>query len=253
MKLYSWNVNGVRAATRNGFLDWMKKASPDVLCLQETKALPDQLDENLTNPPGYNVYWHSAVKKGYSGVATFSKPEPVLVENGIGIDKYDEEGRVLRTDFDDFVLFNIYFPNAQRDLGRVDFKMEFCDLVLDKCNELVAQGKNVLVCGDYNTAHKEIDLKHPKPNQNNAGFLPVERAWIDKFIENGYVDTFRQFNREADQYTWWTYRLNARERNIGWRIDYFFVSENALHRVKNAGILPEVKGSDHCPVFIEWE
>lgn len=253
MKLYSWNVNGIRAAHKKGFAEWMNSEQPDVLCLQETKAQPQQLEETVVNPEGYHAHWYSAERKGYSGTVTFSKTAPENVVRGIGKELFDSEGRVLRTDFDSISLFNIYFPNAQRELTRVDFKMEFCDMVLQECNRLVKEGRQVIVTGDYNTAHKEIDLKNPKSNQKNAGFLPVERAWIDTFIENGYIDTFRMFNNEPGQYTWWSYRMDARKRNIGWRLDYFFVSENMKQRVKGAGILPDVMGSDHCPVYLEIE
>ncbi|TFG96065.1 MAG: exodeoxyribonuclease III [Calditrichales bacterium] len=251
MKIYSWNVNGIRAASQKGYQDWFESASPEILCLQETKAQPDQLEETMVEPNGYKSYWNSAEKKGYSGVATFSKAQPESVSYGINDALFDNEGRVIESDYGDFVLFNIYFPNGRRDLSRVEYKLTFCERVLDRCNALVAAGKNVVVCGDYNTAHKEIDLTNPKANQKTTGFLPEERAWMDRFIENGYVDTFRHFNDKPDQYTWWSYRFSARQKNIGWRIDYFFVNEKFLPRVKDAFILPEILGSDHCPVGIE--
>jgi exodeoxyribonuclease-3 len=251
LKIYSWNVNGIRAAARKGFNDWLGESSPDILCLQETKAHREQLDNDLAKPDGYTSYWNSAEKKGYSGVVTYSKAEPLSVKFGLGLEEFDGEGRVIETEYDDFVLFNIYFPNGKRDLSRVEYKLAFSDAVLDRCETLKAQGKNLIICGDYNTAHKEIDLRYPKANQKTTGFLPEERAWIDKFIAHGYVDTLRQFNQEPGQYTWWTYRLDARNRNIGWRIDYFFVNESFMPRVKDAFIVPEILGSDHCPLGIE--
>ncbi len=251
LKIYSWNVNGIRAAAQKGLTDWLGETSPDILCLQETKAQREQLDNHLAQPDGYMAFWNSAEKKGYSGVVTYSKAEPLAVKYGLGLEEYDGEGRVIETEYEEFILFNIYFPNGKRDLSRVGYKLAFSDAVLDRCEKLKAQGKNLIICGDYNTAHKEIDLRYPKANQKTTGFLPEERAWIDKFIAHGYVDTLRQFNQEAGQYTWWTYRLDARNRNIGWRIDYFFVNESFMPRVKDAFILPEILGSDHCPLGIE--
>lgn len=251
MKLYSWNVNGIRAAAGKGYRDWMQQTDADIVCLQETKAQPEQLEKDLVRPDGYYSSWNSAQKKGYSGVATLSKTRPLEEEKGIGIEAFDHEGRVIESVFPEFTLLNIYFPNGRRDHSRVDYKLAFCDAVLERCNRLRTSGANLVICGDFNTAHKEIDLKYPKANKDTTGFLPRERAWIDKFIDNGYVDTFRQFNNEPDQYTWWTYRLNARERNIGWRIDYFFISSTFLPALKDAFILAEVPGSDHCPLGIE--
>jgi exodeoxyribonuclease-3 len=253
LNIYSWNVNGIRAAAEKGFNDWFKNSKPDIACLQETKAQREQLKTELASPKDYHSDWNSAQKKGYSGVATFSRIKPIKVNYGLGIEEYDCEGRVIESWFDDFILFNIYFPNGGRDHSRVDFKLKFCDAVLERCEYLKKQDKNLIICGDYNTAHKEIDLKNPKANQNSTGFLPNERAWIDKFIQHGYVDTFRHFNQEPGQYTWWTYRFSAREKNIGWRIDYFFVNEKFLSSVKDAFILAEIKGSDHCPIGIEIE
>lgn len=251
MKLYSWNVNGIRAAIKNGYAEWFDKVSPDVLCLQETKANKEQVDPKYAEPENYYAFWNSAQKKGYSGVATFTKKNPDHTIYKFGIDKFDTEGRLIFNDFGEFVLYNIYFPNGQRDHNRVPFKLEFYDTFLAHAEQNRKSGKHIVVCGDFNTAHKEIDLTHPKANKNTTGFLPIERAWLDKFVEYGYVDTFRHFNREPEQYTWWTYRMNARQRNIGWRLDYFFVNREFLSRVKNAFILQEVMGSDHCPVGIE--
>lgn len=254
LKLVSWNVNGIRAAINKGFADWLSKEQPDLLGIQETKAHPEQVDGKLVLPDDYNLYWNSAERKGYSGVAAFSKREPLSVQKGFHIDRFDIEGRVISLEYPEFTLLNIYFPNGQRDLGRLQYKMDFYDTTLEYCQALRKQGRKVIVCGDFNTAHKEIDLKNPKENVKTSGFLPVERQWIDKFIAHGYVDVFRAFHPdEPGQYSWWTYRFNARARNIGWRIDYFFVSNDLLDSVKDAYILPEVMGSDHCPVVLELE
>ena len=253
MRLISWNVNGIRAADRKGFFDWFKKYSPDIFCVQEIKAMPDQFPKHLKNTPGYHIYINSAKRKGYSGVATYTKHKPIDVKKGFGIEKFDSEGRTLITEFDDFVLFNIYFPNGKQSQERLDYKLEFYDTFLDYAENLKAEGKNIVVCGDFNTAHKEIDLARPKANEKISGFLPIERAWIDRFIDHGYTDTFREFNERPDQYTWWSIRTRARERNVGWRIDYFFVNNEILPKVKDAFILQDVMGSDHCPIGIEIE
>jgi len=251
MRLISWNVNGIRAADRKGFFKWFQQESPDIFCIQEIKALPDQFPNHLKNTPNYHIYINSAERKGYSGVATYSKKKPNKMKKGFGIEKFDLEGRTLITEFDDFVLFNIYFPNGKQSQERLDYKLEFYDTFLDCADNLRAEGKHIIVCGDFNTAHKEIDLARPKANENISGFLPIERAWIDRFIEHGFVDTFREFNTKPDQYTWWSMRTKARERNVGWRIDYVFVNKEFLPNVKNAFILQEIMGSDHCPIGIE--
>ncbi len=251
MRIFSWNVNGVRAIEKKGFLDWVDQIAPDVLCIQETKAHFEQLPDTLKDIDGYHGYWHSGERKGYSGVATFSKKEPLHVQYGLGIEKYDKEGRVLITEFEDFLLYNIYFPNGQKDEHRLQYKLDFYDDLLEILNEQVASGVNVLVGGDWNTAHQEIDLANPKANQNNSGFMPVERAQIDTYIENGYVDTFRLFHDEPERYSWWTYRFGARQRNIGWRIDNFFTNQDFIENIADADIHEDVMGSDHCPVSIE--
>ena len=251
MKLFSWNVNGVRAIEKKGFLDWLSSASPDVLCIQETKAKFEQLPDTLQNIDGYFSYWHSAEKLGYSGVATFSKKEPLHVQYGLGIDKYDKEGRVLITEFDNFLLYNIYFPNGQKDEIRLQYKLDFYDDLLEILDDQVASGNNVIVAGDWNTAHKEIDLANPKANANYSGFMPVERAQLDTYVDHGYVDSFRLFHDEPDRYSWWTYRFGARQRNIGWRIDYFFTNQEFADNISDADIHEDVMGSDHCPVSIE--
>ena len=251
MKLFSWNVNGVRAIEKKGFLDWLSSESPDVLCIQETKAKFEQLPDTLQNIDGYFSYWHSAEKLGYSGVATFSKKEPLHVQYGLGIDKYDKEGRVLITEFDNFLLYNIYFPNGQKDEIRLQYKLDFYDDLLEIIDDQVASGNNVIVAGDWNTAHKEIDLANPKANANYSGFLPVERAQLDTYVDHGYVDSFRLFHDEPDRYSWWTYRFGARQRNIGWRIDYFFTNQEFADNISDADIHEDIMGSDHCPVSIE--
>jgi exodeoxyribonuclease-3 len=251
MKILSWNVNGIRAADRKGLFDWFKNESPDILCLQEIKAMSEQIPSHLRNAPGYNFYINPAEKKGYSGVATFTKEKPKDVKHGFGISKFDTEGRILITEFPSFTLFNIYFPNGKKNQERLDYKLDFYDTFLSYADNLKAKGKNIIVCGDFNTAHNEIDLARPKENEKISGFLPIERAWIDTFIDHGYIDTFRYFNKEAHNYSWWDFKTRARERNVGWRIDYFFTNKDFIPHVKKAFILKDVMGSDHCPIGIE--
>ena len=250
-KILSWNVNGIRAVKGKGFLKWLSEESPDILCLQETRAQPEQLDKDLLEPEGYHTYWNYPERKGYSGVATFTREKPQqLVQYDFGHTDFGLEGRVLRTEYPEFTLFNIYFPNGKKDETRLKYKMDFYDTFLQFADSLKAKGKKLVICGDFNTAHKEIDLARPKENEKISGFLPMERAWLDKFVAHGYVDTFRHFNQEPNQYSWWDLKSGARARNVGWRIDYFFVSENLLTSLARAFILPEVIGSDHCPVGI---
>lgn len=251
LRMVSWNVNGLRAVHRKGFLKWFLEDDPDILCLQETKVSYDQLPKTLKRVDGYHPYFCEAEKKGYSGVAIYSKIKPLKVEYGFGIKKFDDEGRILIAHFEKFTLLNIYFPNGKMSEERLNYKLEFYDALLEHTNNLKSEGKNVVICGDLNTAHKEIDIARPKANEKISGFLPVERAWIDKFLKNGYVDTFRMFNKQPEQYTWWSYRSRARERNVGWRLDYFFINEEFRESVKSAGILSDVMGSDHCPVDLE--
>ncbi|MBI4430766.1 MAG: exodeoxyribonuclease III [Candidatus Omnitrophica bacterium] len=253
LKLISWNVNGLRSAARCGLLDWLGKEKPDILCLQETKADPGQVEEIVSRLSGYHVYFNSAKRKGYSGVATWTRAKPARVISGMGIPKFDEEGRVLITEFPSFALYNVYFPNGGRDLSRVPFKLEFYGELLRQLNARKQKGEHLVVCGDYNTAHKEIDLKNPKSNQGTSGFLPEEREWLDRYIKEGYMDVFRRFHPEPERYTWWSYMFNARARNIGWRIDYHLVSENSASRCVDAYHLPDVPGSDHCPVALIWK
>lgn len=252
MKILSWNVNGIRSVGGKGFFDWLVRELPDVICIQETKANPGQLDDTYLAPLGFQSHWHSARKPGYSGVAIYSRRSPKNVVEGIGIGEIDSEGRVLVADFADFTVVNAYFPNSQREHARLPYKLSFCDAILKFVERLRKEGRFVILCGDYNIAHKEIDLRNPKANADNAGFLPEERSWMDKFLgEHGWVDTFRKFTPDPGHYSWWSYRPGVREKNIGWRLDYHCVNPEFASSVKNAFILPEVYGSDHCPVGIE--
>ncbi|MCK4863303.1 MAG: exodeoxyribonuclease III [Dehalococcoidales bacterium] len=250
MKLLSWNVNGIRAIKGKGFLDWFYKESPDIICLQETKARPEQLDADLIEPPGYHTYWNYGERKGYSGVAVFTKEEPIGVRYDFGDSDIDIEGRVIVAEYPGFTLFDIYYPNGKKDQERLDYKMNFYDTFLKYADSLKNAGKKLVICGDVNTAHNEIDLTHPRENSKVSGFLPEERAWIDKFLAHGYVDTFRHFNNEPNHYTWWDMKTGARARNVGWRLDYFFISEDLLPSLADAFIMPGVMGSDHCPLGI---
>lgn len=250
MKILSWNVNGIRAAISKGFKEWVKEEQPDILCVQETKADPALIDEALLNIEGYFSYWSAGVKKGYSGVAVFTKDEPLSIKKGFGIERFDCEGRILIAEYRDFTLLNIYFPNGQMNEERLKYKMDFYDATLDYCEKLKDEGRKLIICGDYNTAHREADIKNAKANEKYSGFLPIERQWIDKFISYGYIDTFRALHPDEVKYSWWSYRFSARQKNVGWRIDYFFVTHNLIYNVKEAGILNEVLGSDHCPVSL---
>ncbi len=252
MRLISWNVNGIRAVHKKGmFLEWIEEEQPDVVCLQETKAHETQLPEALTKVEGYSSWFSMPERKGYSGVALYSKAEPRSVSFGLGVERFDNEGRTVVADFDDFVLLGIYFPNGKRSAERLRYKMEFYDAFLDYVDNLRRKGRSVVVCGDVNTAHKEIDLARPKENEKISGFLPEERSWMDTFLEHGYVDTFRQFNHDPGNYSWWDQMTRARDRNVGWRIDYFFTDSDFASNLSNGFILPDVMGSDHCPVGIE--
>ncbi len=252
VSLVSWNVNGIRAVEKKGFVDIVKSLSPDVFAVQETKAQPDQLSADLRKIDGYASYWHSAERKGYSGVAVYTKKEPERVIYGLGQDLFDSEGRVITLEFSDYYLINAYFPNAQHGLKRIGYKLDFNGAVLDFAKEL-SRKKSTVLCGDFNVAHKAIDLANPKSNQKNPGYSPEEREWMDRFISEGFVDTFRKFDPEPDNYTWWSYRHNAREKNIGWRIDYFCVDPGSEKRVVGAEILDGIMGSDHCPVRLDFK
>jgi exodeoxyribonuclease-3 len=253
MNIISWNVNGVRAVEKKGFCEWLEKESPDIICLQETKAEPSQLSERLKKPLAndgseYKTFWSSARKKGYSGTAIFTKTEPLDVLP-FGIAEFDDEGRVLQAVYRDFVLITAYFPNSQDGGARLPYKLDFCAAMLERCRNLVETGRSVVLCGDYNIAHKPIDLARPSENEGNAGYLPEERAWMDTFTASGFADTFRHFHPdEPDNYTWWSYRADARGKNIGWRLDYFCVDRPMLPRIRSSVIMRELEGSDHCPV-----
>ncbi len=251
MKLVSWNVNGIRACGKNGFLNWFADEKADVVCVQEIKARPEQLDPSFQNPLKYHSFWNPADKPGYSGTAVFSKSEPIDVKFGLGIPEMDSEGRVMILKYPKFTLVNSYFPNSQREHTRLPFKLAFCKQFLKTVDGLREKGENVIMCADWNIAHQEIDLKNPKTNRKNAGFLPEERAWMDQFIKAGYVDVFRQFQKEGDHYTWWSYRPGVRERNVGWRLDYFMSNIEFKDRLKSSVHRTDVLGSDHCPVVLE--
>lgn len=252
LSLYSWNVNGIRAIHKKGFLDWLNNTSPDILCLQETKAEADQLPTDLRNPSGYHSYFFSSsTRKGYSGVAIYSKLKPRSITCGFGIPQFDQEGRTIIADYGYFLVFGVYFPNGQSSPERLDYKMQFYNAFLNHIEKLHAEGRNIIVCGDFNTAHKEIDLARPKANENISGFLPIERNWIDRLISSGYCDTFRSFNQSGNEYTWWNYRSFARERNVGWRLDYFFANKEFMPNVTNASIHKTIVGSDHCPISLD--
>jgi len=247
--IISWNVNGIRAAEKKGLYEWLQTESPDILCLQETKAQEEQLGEKFFKQKGYIPYFMSAEKKGYSGVAVYTKGKPISIRN-LNIEEFDNEGRTIVLEYKNFTLINCYFPNSQSEGKRLGYKTGFNEAVHSLCKTLVKEGKNIVLCGDYNVAHKAIDLTHPKANVKNPGYLPEEREWMDKFIDSGYVDTFRMFNTEPENYSWWSYRTNAREKNAGWRIDYFCVNKEFKKKVKSADILKHVMGSDHCPVQV---
>ena len=250
LKILSWNVNGIRAARGKGLLEWLDRESPDILCVQETKAHPEQLDSDLVEPNGYYAYWNYPEITGYSGVATFTREKPISVQNGFGVPEFDLEGRLIIAKYPEFTLSNVYFPNGKKNEIRLKYKMDFYEVFLQFAEGLKAKGEKLIICGDFNTAHEEIDLARPKENEKVSGFLPMERAWMDKLVAHGYVDTFRHFTKEPDQYTWWDLKSRARERNVGWRLDCFFVTEGLLESVSNAFIMPEIMGSDHCPVGI---
>lgn len=248
MKLMSWNVNGIRAILKKDFVENITSVNPDILCLQETKAHPDQVDKMLHDFEYH--YWNTAEKKGYSGTAIFSKVKPISVTYGMNLPEHDTEGRIITAEFENFYLITVYTPNSKRELLRLSYRQEWDRLFLEYMKELDAK-KPVIVCGDLNVAHTEIDLTHPKTNRRSAGFTDEERAGFDNIVAGGFVDTFRHFYPEKIQYTWWSYMFNARAKNIGWRIDYFVVSKRFTEKLKDARILDQIMGSDHCPVFLE--
>jgi exodeoxyribonuclease-3 len=246
-------VNGIRAVYKKGNWDWIIKQNPDIFCIQETKAEAEQLPEEVRNPKGYFSYFdHSKGRKGYSGVAIYTKIKPLKVEYEMGVKTLDQEGRLLAVYFKDFVLINVYFPNGGGGPERLKYKLEFYDEFLKYIEKLRKKGHKIIFCGDVNTAHEEIDLARPKENVKNTGFLPIERAWMDKIVKHGYVDTFRYFYPDKkDAYTYWDMKTFARDRNVGWRIDYFFISSDLTKNLKSVGIFDSVLGSDHCPLYID--
>ena len=250
MKLYSWNVNGIRAAEKKGLGDWIQSEQPDVLGIQELKATEDQLPDTLKQIDGYHAFFNPAERKGYSGTAVYYKEEPLNIHTGLSDDRFNHEGRTIVMEYPDFTLYNIYFPNGGQGDDRLQFKMDFYDCFQKDVNALVAEGKRVIVCGDVNTAHTEIDLKNPKSNAKRSGFLPIEREWVTQFLNDGYIDTYRYFYPDQIEYSWWSYRFNARANNAGWRIDYFFASDNAKDLLEDAAIHTDVMGSDHCPISL---
>ena len=253
MKVISYNVNGIRAALKKGFMEWLTAADPDVLCIQETKAHPDQLDLQIFEDAGYPYnYWFSAQKKGYSGVAVLSKKEPRNVAYGTSIESMDFEGRNLRLDFEELSVMSLYLPSGTND-ARLEFKLNYMAQFQDYVDELKKEIPNLLICGDYNICHEAIDIHNPAQNKNTSGFLPVEREWIGNFIDSGFIDTFRHLNKEPHNYTWWSYRANARNNNKGWRIDYCMASQPLEPNLKRSFILPEARHSDHCPLGVEFE
>lgn len=254
--LVSWNVNGLRAAMKKDFLGSLQRLDADVVAIQETKLQPAQLDEAMARVPGYASFWsHCEGKKGYSGVGVYSRLAPLRTGTGIGLARFDREGRIIELDFGRFVFFNVYFPNGQMSAERLQYKLDFYDAFFDYTDALRGQGRSLVIGGDYNTAHNEIDLANPKANEKTSGFLRIERDWLDRIIARGYVDTFRRLHPDAVRYSWWTYRFKARERNIGWRIDYLFVSEDLIKngRVREAFIADDIQGSDHCPIGVVLE
>ena len=252
MKIYSWNVNGIRSVAKNGFVAWLTKEKPDLLCVQETKAHPDQLSFDLKMIDHYRVDFASAHKAGYSGVATYSIPEPNKVQIGLNQQRFDQEGRAIVSYYPNFILLNIYFPNGKASQERLQYKMAFYQYLLAYLPDLKKVNQNIIITGDVNTAHQEIDLARPKANEHISGFLKEERAWIDQLLNSGFIDSYRYFYpQQKDAYTWWSQRTAARKRNVGWRIDYFFVSQSLKKNLQAATIHREVPGSDHCPISIE--
>jgi exodeoxyribonuclease-3 len=251
VRITTWNVNGYRAAHQKGLREKIEAIQPDVLCLQEVKANPAQLPEELHTLPGYTSLWNPASKPGYSGVATFLRTPSLEFQFGMGMDQFDQEGRLIMTRHRDFLLFNIYFPNGQRGQERIEYKLAFYSALLEWCDRLHNAGEKIILTGDFNTAHREIDLAHPRQNATTSGFLPEERVWIDKYLEHQFYDAYRQLYPDKIEYTWWTYISNARSRNVGWRIDYFLVSQDLMPSVKEVVIHNDITGSDHCPVSID--
>ncbi len=252
MRIFSWNVNGIRAVIRKGFTDWLQKEKPDVVCIQETKIQNNQLTQAISDLQVISLIFFCR-KKGYSGVAIYSKKKPTKIVHGFGVEKFDMEGRVIQAYFDNLVVISTYFPNGKRDEDRLQYKYDFYADYLPYLVKLTQSGLDVVVCGDYNTAHKEIDLARPKENKKISGFLPLEREWLDKYEKAGFIDTFRYLHPDKVQYSWWSHFARSRERNVGWRIDYNFASTSLSSRIKQAKIYDQVTGSDHCPIMVEIE
>lgn len=253
MKIISYNLNGIRAAINKGLVEWLKSEAPDIFCIQELKANEDQVDTKEITELGYECYWHSAVKKGYSGVAIFSKIKPNHIEYGCGIEKYDFEGRVIRADYDTFSILSVYHPSGSSGDERQEFKMEWLKDFYLYIENLKKTIPNLIISGDLNICHQAIDIHNPKSNAKSSGFLPEERAWVDEFLSLGFHDTYRIFHPESGKYSWWSYRFNSRAKNLGWRIDYHFVSDTIINRIKDADILNSAEHSDHCPVSLIFE
>jgi exodeoxyribonuclease-3 len=248
MKIISWNVNGIRACYKKGFKSFIDTHQPDVLFLQETKVAESDLPDELRDPFGYRSVWHSAERKGYSGVAVLTTLQPTNVISGFGVPEFDAEGRVIQAEFDDKLIIGVYFPNGQKDSTRLDYKLRFYNALFSYCDDMRANGKKVIVCGDYNTAHTPIDLARPKENEQTSGFLPIEREWVSELIRRNYVDIYRTQHPTSETYSWWSYRGGAREKNVGWRIDYAMVDQALVPHVETSFILTDVMGSDHCPI-----
>ncbi|EMS32920.1 Exodeoxyribonuclease III [Mariniradius saccharolyticus AK6] len=253
MKIASYNVNGIRSAINKGFVDWIKATDPDIIGLQEVKAEETNIDKSIFEDLGYYIYWYPAVKKGYSGVAILTKTKPKNIAFGMGIQSYDDEGRMIRADFDDFSFISAYFPSGTTGDVRQDFKYQFLDDIYGYSQDLIQKFPNLIMSGDYNICHKPIDIHNPISNKNSSGFLPEERAWMDKFTSSGFEDSFRLFNPNPHQYTWWSFRAGSRAKNLGWRIDYHMTTLPMRERLKRAIILPEAQHSDHCPIILEME
>lgn len=250
MKITTWNVNGIRAALIKNAFEWVVEYKPDILCLQEIKASEGQIDQQIFTNMGYKSVWNPAKRPGYSGTATLYLKDPNEIKFGMGIERFDEEGRIIQFTYPEFELFNVYFPNGGQKNERVPYKLDFYEQLLIKCEKMMSEGREIILTGDFNTAHREIDLKNPKANEKNTGFLPEERLWIDRYLEKGFIDAFRNLYPDKIMYTWWTYRYSARKKNIGWRLDYFLVTKGVMEIVKDVIIHSDVMGSDHCPVTL---